>query len=119
MKSSGFSATTCNYWAFPLQPLRQKSEIFATSPYTGEALAASLTVSKGRKGFFLCALLLPMSWVEADGPAFGLLAGHQLGAAGAGLAALYPLPDGVKIAQPLLDLLVGHRAFSPRFRRGL
>ena len=34
---------SCKSGMLFLQPLRQKSKIFATSPYTGEALAASLT----------------------------------------------------------------------------
>ena len=37
MKCSGFLVMSCVYWTFHLQPLRQKSLIFATSPYTGEA----------------------------------------------------------------------------------
>ena len=37
MKNSEFYFLSCKYCTFSLQPLRQKSQIFATSPYTGEA----------------------------------------------------------------------------------
>ena len=46
MKCSRFSVISWKYSTFHLQPLRQKSKIFATSPYTGEALAGSLTSCK-------------------------------------------------------------------------
>ena len=37
MKNSEFYFLSCKYCTFSLQPLRQKSQIFAASPYTGEA----------------------------------------------------------------------------------
>ena len=37
MKNSDFYFLSCKYCTFSLQPLRQKSQIFAASPYTGEA----------------------------------------------------------------------------------
>jgi len=55
-----------------------------------------------------------MPGVEADGTVFWLLAGHQRRTAGGELAALYPLPDGLKIIQPPLNLFIGHGKISPQ-----
>ena len=54
MKCSRFSVTSWKYWTFYLQSLRQKSQIFATSSYTGRLWQAERASERIPKPFSAC-----------------------------------------------------------------